>query len=126
MICLFLCISLCSCAYKPYAPYEEYYILEIKDSTLTLAPTDYDGDTKDLFEDKIIQKELADKVKYYDVLIKTTVKNDIHKSKISKKKVTREAIEEAVEYNSGYVRVTYDEEGKINTVTLWGELTIYK
>lgn len=126
VLCFLLCFNICACTYKPYKDFEEYYILEMKNQTLTLAPSNYDGDAKEMFEDKIIQKELADKVKYYDVVIHTTVKNDIHKTKVNKKKITKQAIEEAIEYDYAYVRVTYDENGKIDTITLWGELIIYE
>lgn len=126
VLCFLLCFSICACTYKLYKAYEEYYILEMKNQTLTLAPFDYDGDAKEMFEDKIIQKELADKVKYYDVVIHTTVKKGIHKTKVNKKKITKQAIEEAIEYDYAYVRVTYDENGKIDTITLWGELIIYE
>lgn len=120
---LLLCFSLCACVYEPY---EEYYILEKNNTTLTLAPIDYDGDAKDLFKDKIIQKELADKVTCYDVTLYTTVKNNRYKTKKTKKRISMKEIEEAIEYDYAYVRVTYNEDGKIDKMTLWGELTIYE
>ena len=123
-ILLLLLVFTCSACVP--SSYSEYYILEMEQNKVTLAPWDYDGDAKESFKDKIVVKELADRVTYKEISIYTTVKNERRKSKIKKKRITRKDIETAVEYDSAYVRVTFDKEDRINSMTLWGELIIYE
>ena len=116
---LFLCVG-CS------KNYEEYYILDISNQKVTLAPSNYDKDAKEMFDDKIIVKELADKVTYKDISVYTTIKDKKKKSKTTKKTISLKEIEEAIEYDCAYVRITYNKEDKIDSITLWGELIVYE
>lgn len=123
---LFILLLLFTCSACIPATYSEYYILEMDKNKLTLAPWDYDGDAKESFKDEIVVKELADHVTYKEVSIYSTIKNERKKSKVTKKRITRKDLETAIEYDSAYVRVTFDENDKIDSITLWGELTIYE
>lgn len=116
---LFLCVG-CN------KNYEEYYILDISNQKVTLAPSNYDKDAHEMFKEQIIVKELADKVTYKEISIYTTIKDEKKKSKTTMKSVSLKEIEEAVTYDCAYVRITLNKDNQIDSITLWGEVIVYE
>lgn len=122
IICILLIFLCCGCKKQ----YEEYYILQMDNDQVTLAPAYYDRDTFEQFEDKIIVRELARHVTCKEISVYTIIKEEKEASKRTNKNITLEDIKMAIEYDSAYVRVTFNSKNQIDSITLWGELIVYE
>ncbi|MBQ3100100.1 MAG: hypothetical protein IJC50_03835 [Clostridia bacterium] len=90
-----------------------------ENKSLTVAPFNYDGDSRDLFEDAITDLEFSKNLDFYDV----SVVEENGEAKVTKSPVMPYKYDLIGEdYTGGYI--TFDDEGRVTGAIFYGELII--
>lgn len=128
LICLLLMILLIGC--RQSRIFNEsilYYIISMEENTIVLYPGFYEQERHEEQEKAFIEMTIADNIEYYDTLINTKIYDDgKEESTEITKKITKDDLLEAIEYDSAFVYVECDNENKISKLTLYGELIVYE
>lgn len=104
----------------------EYVVLGIEGNDITLAPSNYDGDSAEDFKDQISTGKIASDLKCADFSLYTEEKSDGEKNTVvSSKPLKLSDIREMLsDGNSPYVRVWLNKDKEIYIMALYGETIV--
>lgn len=104
-----------------------YYVISMDEDKVILYPGFYEAERHEEQKKDFIEVALGEKVEFYDTTINTKIfKNGKEEKKETTIEITKDNLLEAIEYDSAFVYVEYNDNNEIVKFTLYGELTVYE